>query len=212
MIYINSHEPKDIADYLRGKTEITVKNFTPADYIIGDIGIERKTINDFLSSLVQKRLFEQLSRLKDCYGNSMLLIEAFDLSHFSNTNVIYGAILKIMIDMNIKIIFSQTKKQSADILLILNNKNGKNIYNQKLLAYQLKYKKKECTITQKQLQMLSSIPNVGTKRAKLLLSRFKTIKEIFEAEDEKLLSVEGIGRKTISNIRSIFKRHNNYTQ
>ena len=169
------------------------------------IGVERKTINDFLSSLVQKRLFWQLSKLKDCHKISILLIEAFDLSHFSNTNVIYSAILKIMMDINIKVIFSQTKEQSADILLILNNKNGKNTYNQKLLAYQLKYKKEECTITQKRLQMLSSIPNIGAKRAKLLLSRFETAKDIFEAGEKELLSVKGIGSKTIASLKKILE-------
>jgi len=200
MIYVNCHEPKDMVEYLSNSAEVEVKNFTPADYVIGNIGIERKTINDFLSSLIQNRLFEQLSRLKGCYQNCILLIEAFDLSHFSNTNAIYGAILKIIMEMNIKLIFSQTKEQSADILLIL-HKNVTKQYNHKLLRYQLKYKKRGIGLAKKQLHMLSSIPNVGTKRAKLLLEKFKSISDIFDAEDKTLLSIEGIGKKTITNIR-----------
>lgn len=205
MIYVNSHEPKEIIDLLKNKTEICVRNFTPGDYIIWNNGIERKTVNDFLTSLVQKRLFGQLSRLKGSYPNCMLLIEAFDLSHFRNTNAIYGAILKLMMDMNVKVIFSQTKEQSADILLILNNRNEKKLYNRDLLKYQLKYKVRDISLNQKQLLMLQSIPNVGVKRARLLLNKFGRIKDIFEADDKTILSVEGIGNKTIKNLRKMLE-------
>ena len=205
MIYVNSHEPQEIINILRNKTEICIKNFTPGDYLIGNICVERKTINDFLSSLAQKRLFEQLSRLKGFYPNCMLLIEAFDLSHFWNTNVIYGTILKLMMDMNVKVIFSQTKEQSAGILLILNNRNEKKPYNRDLLKYQLKYKVRDISLNQKQILMLQSIPNVGIKRARLLLNKFGRIKDIFEADDKTILSVEGIGNKTIKNLRKMLE-------
>ena len=205
MIYINSHEPQEIINLLRNKTEICVKNFTPGDYIIGNNGIERKTINDFLSSLVQKRLFEQLTRLKVCYQNCLLIIEAFDLSHFSNTTSIYGVILKLMMDMNIKVIFSQTKEQSADILYILDRRIGNKVYNKELLNYQLKYKNRDRPLSQKQLLMLQAIPNVGVKRARLLLNKFGRIKDIFEADDKTILSVEGIGNKTIKNLRKMLE-------
>lgn len=207
MIYVNCHEPKDIIEYLRNKTEIEVKNFTPADYVIGCIGIERKTIDDFLSSLIEKRLFEQLGRLKYCYENCILLIEAFDLSFF-NTNAIYGAILKIMFAMDIKVIFSQTKKQTSDILCVIKDNFNKkdNVINtndkpdtNKLLKNQ----PKSVSLNRKRLLMLQSIPNIGVKRAKLLLSRFKSIREIIDANEKELSSIEGIGKKTIFGIRKM---------
>ena len=89
MIHVNVHEPIEIINYLRTAAKVEVSNFTPGDYCIGNIGIERKTLNDFLQSLVQKRLQEQLRRLKSCYQVCFLIVEVFDLRYFQNIHTIY---------------------------------------------------------------------------------------------------------------------------
>ena len=97
MIHVNVHEPIEIINYLRTAAKVEVSNFTPGDYCIGNIGIERKTLNDFLQSLVQKRLQEQLRRLKSCYQVCFLIVEVFDLRYFQNIHTIYGALLSIIL-------------------------------------------------------------------------------------------------------------------
>ncbi len=46
-----------------------------ADYVIGDRAIERKTIDDFASSLFSGRLFEQAKRLVESYVSPVMVIE-----------------------------------------------------------------------------------------------------------------------------------------
>ena len=50
--------------------EIEFRELKIGDYIIRDIAIERKTVSDFLSSMVNKRLVNQLNELK-VYENSI---------------------------------------------------------------------------------------------------------------------------------------------
>lgn len=56
---------------------------------------------------------------------------------------------------------------------------------------------------------LDLIPGVGTKRKKLLLSKFKSVRKIQNATIEELCSVEGIDAKTAENIYSFFRENNN---
>ena len=48
------HEPRAIARHLKDlKVPFEVKKITPGDYVVGGVGIERKTLGDFFSSLVR---------------------------------------------------------------------------------------------------------------------------------------------------------------
>jgi Fanconi anemia group M protein len=47
------------------------------------------------------------------------------------------------------------------------------------------------------------LPNVGPSLAKELLKKFKTVKKIVNAKEEKLKKVEKIGEKKAKNIRNI---------
>ena len=46
------------------------------DYLIGeDVCVERKSVKDFVNSLVDKRIFTQLRRMKDEFRNPLLIVE-----------------------------------------------------------------------------------------------------------------------------------------
>ncbi len=227
MIHINVHEPQEIMDLLRAKSgeqSISIQNFTPGDYLIGNIAIERKTIGDFLGSLAQGRLFEQLQRLKSCYPVSFLLVEAFDLTHFQNPKAIYGALLHIMLEMNIKIIFTQSKEQTADVLLLLagrkmaGRKNTAAENTEKTIQAsavhtnrekdahaEVMRRKKQMQFHRRQREALESIPLVGKQKAKLLLEKFGSLQGVFTASRSELRKVPGIGRKAAANIKKMWE-------
>ena len=67
-LVVDVNEPEDLAERLRElKVPIEVRRIAPGDYILGPIGVERKTITDFFNSMVRKRLFEQVQRLREAY-------------------------------------------------------------------------------------------------------------------------------------------------
>ncbi|RLE79648.1 MAG: hypothetical protein DRJ51_07330, partial [Thermoprotei archaeon] len=68
-IIVDSREAslaRDIVLSLRSLGAIVeVKPLTAGDYIVSeDIGVERKTVNDFVSTLTRRDLFEQVLALK----------------------------------------------------------------------------------------------------------------------------------------------------
>ena len=62
-LVIDVNEPGDIPERLRALgVDFEIKRIAPGDYVLGPVGIERKTLADFFNSLVRKRLFEQGER------------------------------------------------------------------------------------------------------------------------------------------------------
>ncbi len=92
------------------------------DYIINnDITIERKTAKDFLISIIDGRLFKQLSNLKKYCTNPILLIEGnpYKTDHKFDRMAIRGAIISAQIIWYVPVIFSRSKEDSRDILLMI---------------------------------------------------------------------------------------------
>ncbi|MEK6950888.1 MAG: ERCC4 domain-containing protein [Nanoarchaeota archaeon] len=203
MIHVNIHEPEEIITYLQNHAETQVSNFTPGDYLIGHIALERKTTSDFLQSLFQKRLMEQLGRLKQCYPSSFLLLETFDLAYFQNSALLYSTILKIMLELNVRVIFTSTKEQSAQVILLLAGKQRQESTSAGVIIQ----KRKEVNLQFYPPLLLEKVPGVGRKRAQALLQRFATLRDVFQASEQELADVEGIGKKTASAIKSVWSQN-----
>ena len=53
------------AELLEQNANIKFEKLEIADYLIGNVAIERKTFRDFISSMINKRLFKQSEELKN---------------------------------------------------------------------------------------------------------------------------------------------------
>src|SRR5438093_2982165 len=95
-LVVDSNEPEDIPERLRELgVEIEVRKIAPGDYVLGPVGIERKTLYDFFNSMVRKTLFEQVQRLRDAYPQPHVYLEG-DLALISKVEkpqAILGALL-----------------------------------------------------------------------------------------------------------------------
>jgi len=71
MIIVDKREKNSlvISELIRRKIPIEIKQLEIGDYIIGDTIIERKTKSDFISSIINKRLLEQLNNMKQFPSN-----------------------------------------------------------------------------------------------------------------------------------------------
>jgi ERCC4-type nuclease len=61
------------------------------------------------------------------------------------------------------------------------------------------------TIEEKQEYLVSSLPDVSMVRAKALLKHFKSPKNIFNAKEEELTDVKGIGKKISERIKKVLE-------
>ncbi|MFX1426504.1 MAG: ERCC4 domain-containing protein, partial [Promethearchaeota archaeon] len=110
-IIIDHRENKLKALFDKKKDIITYesKQLDIADIIISsEVAIERKEGFDFVSSIMDNRLFEQLLRLKDTYTYPILILEGLNDNVFENTGMkvssIYGALAYISYKLGISVI------------------------------------------------------------------------------------------------------------
>lgn len=193
---IADHREKNslvISELIANNIQVEIKNLPVADFLAGNIAIERKTISDFLNSMINKRLSQQLIELKQ-YPQQLLIIEGIDEHELYNDtekqgihpNAIRGFLLDILLKYQVPIIFTKDYADTAKFLLVLLKKSGEN--NLSLRA------KKKAKTPKEQLQfILEGIPGIGPKTAKKLLKKFKTIKNIINTPADELKKL--IGKK-----------------
>ncbi|MFQ6127899.1 MAG: ERCC4 domain-containing protein [Thermoplasmata archaeon] len=192
------HEPRTIARFLkRLDVPFSTKKIAPGDYVVGEVGVERKTLGDFFNSLVRKRLFDQVFRLRSCYPIPLILVEG-DLSEICvhrNPAAFWGAFLAMMMDQNIRILFSPSKLETARILKAIWRRQEKGSTN-----YALRHKPKVLTLEEKQLFVVQGFPNVGDTLSKNLLEKFGSVRKVMMANKEDLMEVPKVGKKKADEI------------
>ena len=202
--------PKIIVDY-REKNSLVIseiishvilvefKALKVADYLVNDIAIERKTILDFISSMKNKRLINQLEELGQ-YKNRLLIIEGIDEQELytdsdeitgMHPNAIRGFLLSILLKYKTPIIFSKNYEDTAKFISILSKKKEK--------EPSLNVTKKTLDKKESKQFIIESLPGIGPKNAKKLLNKFKTIKNIFNSSQEELKDV-ALGKQKFSKL------------
>lgn len=197
-------KPKIIADYREKNSmvtselkslgiEVEFKALKVADFIVGDIAIERKTVSDFISSMINKRLLRQLEELQQ-YDKRLLLIEGIEeqdlyndeLDIGVNANAIRGFILTILLTYKVPIVFTKDQEDTAKYIAVMAKKKPKQ-------EVSLNAKKKSRNKKEQLQYLIEGFPGIGPTTAKKLLAEFKTIKNIINTPLEKLQAL--IGKK-----------------
>jgi len=194
-------KPKAIIDYREKNSlvyselkslgfDVQFRELKVADYLINDVAIERKTISDFKSSMINKRLTNQLNELRQ-YPNQILLIEGLDEQELYSddseigisANAIRGFLLSILLNYKVPVLFTKNYKDTARFMSVLAKRKPK---ESSLRVKKKAHNKKE------QLQfILEGFPGVGPKTSKKLLENFKTIKEIINLPKQELEKILG---------------------
>ncbi len=186
---------------------ITPKQLEVGDYICSDqVGVERKTMNDFLQSIIDKRLFNQLENLSNTFEKPILIMEGnpdvLFLNRNMHTNAIRGALACIAVDYSMPIIWTQNSRETASQIYWIAHREQ--IDDRKEAS--IRCNKKAFTLKQQQEYLIAGLPGINTSRAKKLLEHFKTPERIFRASEEKLKKVNGFGDKTAKRIKDLLKR------
>ena len=175
---------------------VKLSNLNVGDYIVGDIIIERKTVLDFIKSIMDKRLFNQLEKLKD--KNALLILEGEeDLMAEAglNPNYIRSIILAVTLQYGIPIIRTQNFIDTANYLYIL----AKNLGKPQLIRVD----RKMTDLNKIKVEVLKQIPGIGETLAKRLLRKFKNIKNIVLASKLELSNI--IGESNAEKIKKVFE-------
>jgi len=178
--------------------ELEIQSLKIGDYLIEDIIIERKTISDFISSMIKKRLIIQLEQMQQ-YKQRFLIIEGetsflFDNNRGIHPNAIRGFILSIISKYNTNIIFTKNNLDTSKYLLTLAKQQLK---PQTIASLHSRIPK---TLKEQKQYILESFPNIGPKKAEALLKKFSSLSEIFNASEEDLKEILKNNSKDFKNL------------
>ncbi len=162
------------------------------DYLVRNVAIERKTISDFISSMLNRRLIKQLEELQQ-YENKLLIIEGIDEHELYNdengtglhSNSIRGFLLSILLKHKIPVLFTKDYKDTAKFISLIARKKEHPI--------SLNVSKKSLNKKERLQFILEGFPGIGPKTARKLLQKYKTLKSIANAPLEELK--EFLGKK-----------------
>jgi DNA excision repair protein ERCC-4 len=191
-----------LIDLLRCENvRIEVRKVSFGDYVINDaITIERKTARDFLISLIDGRLFNQLSNLKKYCIHPILLIEGnpFKTGLDFDEMAIRGALISTQAIWYVPIIYSRGKEETKGIILMIGRQDEAYM---DVIPLRGGYRPRR--LKSRQLFVLQGLPRVGPTAAKRLLEHFKSVSRAMNAPVEDLIQVEGIGRISAEKIREV---------
>jgi ERCC4-related helicase len=172
------------------------------DYVLSSrIGIERKTVDDFLNSLIDGKLFVQMKNLRAAYSRPLLIVEGDGLLTKRNIshNAIFGSFVSIIVDFGIPIITTHSSQETADFLTVMAQREQR--IGNKTVA--IRGEKTARSIAEQQQFLVEGLPNVSSVLAQRLLQHFGSIRALANASEEDLCQIQGIGRNIASDILKI---------
>jgi len=163
------------------------------DFILSSkICCERKSVKDFVNSIIDGRLFKQAKNLVANFEKPFIIVEGCeDLYSVRNVhpNAIRGAIASLVLDMKVPIIFTKDYVDTANLLITILKRERK---DKPLIS--LRGERKPLTDKELMEYVITSFPNIGRVTAQNLLKHFGTIKNIINSSPEELIKVEGVGK------------------
>ena len=162
---------------------------------------QRKALGDFFESWKRGRLYDQLSRLAQCYEKRYLIIEAFDLSLFTKPMLVYNILLQCHLNFGVTFLFTRSKEETAGVIGLLArkpvvcNKSSSHSPPPKL--------RRMLTADERRIMMLCCIQGIGRKKAGKIMKNMKSLCNFFTADNTTLKTKCGIGKRIAAEIREL---------
>ena len=190
--------PKALSEI--GSFELSTRRLPVGDYLVDKRFLfERKTLTDFISSIISGRLFDQAQRLmkqdefypalvlegtkKDLQGNKM------------RWEAIQGAMVSLSLIFGLPVLRTHSPVETASTFWYA-ALQGRTIASNALLRRGYRPKGKAAL----QSYLLQGLPGVGPARAEELLKHFDSVRAVMTANKVALCRVDGIGGKTAERI------------
>jgi Fanconi anemia group M protein len=216
---------KPISEFLLGETEIVIHadyrekgsgiikklvdlgikiNLTSlevGDYLLSqDLCVEFKTVEDFVDSIIDRRLFTQIKEMKK-YRKQLIILEGTEDIYAQrklHPNAIRGMLAAICLDYDVPILTTKNPEDSALLMAMI----AKREQVQKDKEFTM-HSVKPLTLKEQQEYLISSLPGIGPALSKPLLKKFGSVKKIINSSVSELKEVDLIGDKKAAKIREV---------
>jgi ERCC4-related helicase len=206
VIYVDNRERGYLVEELHDLgAKIHLKNLEVGDFILSDdVVAEKKEVNDFVASLLDRRLFTQAIEMKRNFDKPIFILEGEYDKLFESRNVdpnaIRSAIISLTLDYGIPFIFSSSPKETAEYLYRIAFREQVKLRKD----VSLRGSRRDWPIELQQQFLLEGLPLVGKNLAINLLKEFKNPKGVANASIDDLQKVDKVGKKKAEIIRSVF--------
>lgn len=193
-----------VREIYRLDLEVEMQQLEVGDYILSErVGIERKTVSDFLQSMIDGRLLSQARDLAESFDGPLLILEGNGLytERDVHPNAIRGALACIAVDFHLPIISTENEKETAEIIASI----AKREQGDSKSEIPVRCQRKTLSLPDLQRFVVEGLPGVSTVLTKRLLNHFGSVEEVMKASKEQLKEVHGIGEEKAKEIRRILE-------
>lgn len=183
-----------------GDVALEVRRLEVGDFLVeGNFAVERKTLKDFATSVVDTRLFKQAAWLTQDGRRGVLILEG-GASTSGNLGVareaLQGALITVSVFYGLAVLRSRDVEETSRLLIYL-GRQAQRFAHGGLPRPGYRPKGKRA----RQLFVLQGLPGIGPGRAERLLARFGSVEKVAQASLPELAEVEGVGENTAAKIR-----------
>jgi Fanconi anemia group M protein len=202
LVIICDYREREIIKLLKGfDVSVNRMNLEVGDFICSErVAIERKTHSDFISSIIDGRIFNQVKLLKKSFEKPIIIIEGYSNREI-NDNALKATIATLVTNYGISLINTKNIKDSAKMIYWIAKKEQE----EQNFGLSFKVRKKPKDLENIKEFIISSFPGISVILAKRLLKHFKTIQNFINADENQLKKVPGIGNKLAKKIKKIIQ-------
>lgn len=205
IVYADDRENRIMKELAKNDVSVRSTRLDVGDFLVSDrAAVERKTTEDFVTSLIDNRLFPQLKELNEEFPHPLLIIEGGDLFGQRNVhpNAIRGALSSIVLDYNVPILWADDEDETVELLIALARREQED----KDHSISIRGERSPQTEAELQKFIVAGLPNVSDKLAERLLNHFGNVRTIFTASETELKRVDGIGEEKAARIKEIVEK------
>jgi ERCC4-type nuclease len=180
--------------------DVEVRRLPCGDFLVGEqFTVERKTLRDFASSIIDGRVFRQASAIGRNPRRGVLVLEgsSADLPAVGvQREALQGALICVSVFLGMAVLRAHDPAETARLIVYLGRQAKAYAHgSHPRPGHRPKGRRA------RQLFLLQGLPRVGPERAARLLDRFGSVQAVATASAADLATVDGIGESIAARIR-----------
>lgn len=209
VVAVDDREPTAVAEAVRAHADVDgveVDRLDAGDLVVGEVGVERKTLADYASTLVGRSapdLYDQVRRLREAYAHPYLLIEdqfPADSDEGVPAAAVRGSAASITARQGVPVIPCSDLPRLVDMTVRLGRKHVEDPSKPALPRGSVTALGEPTT-----KRMYGCIDGIGPETADRLHEAYPSVADALGASPEELMAVEGVGPKRAEAIYAAFR-------